>query len=51
MKELLEQWKFLSNAATSNEYAGSYCGIGSFRPTKSGLFGRFELIDLKPTTP
>lgn len=24
------------------EYAGNYVGIGSFRPTNNGLFGRFE---------
>lgn len=27
------------------EYAGNYVGIGSFRPTNSGLFGRFEVIN------
>lgn len=29
------------------EYAGSFCGIGSYRPTNSGLFGRFEVKDIK----
>ncbi len=29
------------------EYAGDYVGIGSFRPTNNGMFGRFELIDFK----
>lgn len=31
------------------EYAGRYCGIGSFRPTNNGMFGRFEVerISLK----
>lgn len=29
------------------EYAGSYVGIGSFRPTNNGLFGRFEVIKLE----
>lgn len=28
------------------EYAGNLVGIGSFRPTANGLFGRFELIEL-----
>lgn len=28
------------------EYAGKYVGIGSFRPTNNGLFGRFELIEI-----
>jgi hypothetical protein len=28
------------------EYAGKYVGIGSFRPTNNGLFGRFELTDI-----
>jgi hypothetical protein len=27
------------------EYAGDYVGIGSFRPTNNGQFGRFELVD------
>ena len=26
------------------EYAGQYCGIGSFRPTNNGMFGRFRII-------
>lgn len=25
------------------EYAGQYCGIGSFRPTHNGMFGRFKI--------
>lgn len=29
------------------EYAGRYCGIGSFRPTNNGMFGRFELVNIK----
>jgi hypothetical protein len=29
------------------DYAGSYVGIGSFRPTNNGLFGRFEVIDIQ----
>lgn len=29
------------------EYAGSFCGIGSYRPTNSGLFGRFEICDIQ----
>lgn len=28
------------------EYAGDYVGIGSFRPTNNGMFGRFQLIDI-----
>lgn len=28
-------------------YAGNYCGIGSFRPTNNGYFGRFDLIELQ----
>lgn len=28
-------------------YAGNFCGIGSYRPTKNGLFGRFELADIE----
>lgn len=28
------------------ENAGNYIGIGSFRPTNNGQFGRFQLIDL-----
>lgn len=27
-------------------YAGSYVGIGSFRPTNNGMFGRFELTKI-----
>ncbi len=30
------------------EYAGKYVGIGSFRPTNNGLFGRFNLISISP---
>lgn len=26
-------------------YAGDYVGIGSFRPTNNGMFGRFEITD------
>jgi hypothetical protein len=26
--------------------AGQYCGIGSFRPTNNGMFGRFELVSI-----
>ena len=29
------------------DYAGSYVGIGSFRPTNNGLFGRFEVTDIQ----
>lgn len=29
------------------EYAGRYVGIGSFRPTNNGMFGRFEVKELK----
>ena len=29
------------------EYAGSYCGIGSFRPTNNGMFGRFTVEKMK----
>ena len=29
------------------EYAGNYVGIGSFRPTHNGMFGRFELISIQ----
>lgn len=29
------------------EYAGSYVGIGSFRPTNNGLFGRFEITSIE----
>lgn len=28
------------------EYAGNYVGIGSYRPTSNGLFGRFEVEDI-----
>ena len=28
-------------------YAGQYCGIGSFRPTNNGRFGRFEITQFK----
>jgi hypothetical protein len=28
-------------------YSGSYVGIGSYRPTNNGYFGRFELTELK----
>lgn len=31
------------------EYAGKYVGIGSFRPTNNGLFGRFELVQIQHT--
>jgi hypothetical protein len=30
------------------EYAGNYVGIGSYRPTHNGMFGRFELISINP---
>lgn len=29
------------------EHAGNYIGIGSFRPTNNGMFGRFELQSFK----
>ncbi len=29
------------------EYAGNYVGIGAFRPTCNGMFGRFELISIE----
>ena len=29
------------------EYAGQYCGIGSFRPTNNGKFGRFEVVEFE----
>ncbi|HTJ52654.1 MAG TPA: hypothetical protein VL443_24530 [Cyclobacteriaceae bacterium] len=29
------------------EYAGKYVGIGSFRPSNNGMFGRFELTTIK----
>jgi hypothetical protein len=29
------------------EYAGNFVGFGSYRPTNSGMYGRFELIDIK----
>lgn len=29
------------------EYAGDYVGIGSFRPTHNGMFGRFELVSIE----
>jgi hypothetical protein len=29
------------------EYAGSYIGVGSFRPTNNGPFGRFKLKSIK----
>jgi len=29
------------------EYAGQYCGIGSFRPTNNGKFGRFIVNSFK----
>lgn len=28
-------------------YAGNYVGIGSFRPTNNGMFGRFELENIE----
>lgn len=28
------------------EYAGNYVGIGSFRPTNNGMFGRFEIEEI-----
>lgn len=28
-------------------YAGSYVGIGSYRPTNNGMFGRYELAEIK----
>ncbi len=33
------------------EYAGKYVGIGSFRPTNNGMFGRFEMIYMEEITP
>lgn len=32
------------------EYAGKFCGIGSYRPTNNGLFGRFEVIEVAEIT-
>jgi hypothetical protein len=29
------------------EYAGNLVGIGSFRPTNNGMFGRFELTSIE----
>lgn len=29
------------------DYAGNYVGIGSYRPTANGLFGRFETVKIK----
>lgn len=29
------------------EYAGKYVGIGSFRPTNNGKFGRYEIVKLE----
>jgi hypothetical protein len=29
------------------EYAGNYVGIGAFRPTCNGMFGRFELVSIE----
>jgi len=29
------------------EYAGKYVGIGSFRPTNNGMFGRFQIEEFK----
>lgn len=28
-------------------YAGNFCGIGSYRPTNNGLFGRFEVKSIE----
>jgi predicted RNA-binding protein (virulence factor B family) len=30
------------------EHAGAYIGIGDFRPTCSGPFGRFEILEFQP---
>lgn len=32
------------------EYAGSYVGIGSFRPTNNGMFGRFKVVSISNGT-
>lgn len=29
------------------DYAGNYCGVGSFRPTNNGMFGRFDVKEIK----
>ena len=29
------------------EYAGQYVGIGSFRPTNNGMYGRFKIAEFK----
>jgi len=29
------------------DYAGNYCGMGSFRPTNNGQFGRFALLSME----
>lgn len=29
------------------QYAGDYVGIGAFRPTCNGMFGRFELVNIE----
>lgn len=29
------------------DFAGNNVGIGSFRPTNNGMYGRFELVDIK----
>ncbi|MBR9701808.1 hypothetical protein GOV13_02710 [Candidatus Pacearchaeota archaeon] len=30
------------------EYAGQYVGIGAWRPTNNGMFGRFKIAQFKP---
>lgn len=32
------------------EYAGQYIGIGSYRPTSNGMFGKFELFSIAKIT-
>lgn len=32
------------------EYSGMFIGIGSFRPTANGLFGKYELVNIQKIT-
>jgi hypothetical protein len=54
-----EEWKATFTLCVDNDtitketveqiitYAGQYIGIGSFRPTNNGMFGRFKLNNIK----
>lgn len=45
--EISERSITTETVKTILQYAGDYVGIGSFRPTNNGMFGRFELVNIE----